>query len=138
MNVFIIIGICVVALILFLYFVPVGIWFQALVSGVYVSLVQLIFMRFRKVPPTVIVGNMISASKAGLKLKQNDLEAHYLAGGHVGSVVNALISADKANMKRAEGCADIGQPQGYRHSAGGSCCQGWYPADSQSPRHCAH
>jgi uncharacterized protein YqfA (UPF0365 family) len=98
MNVFIIIGICVVALILFLYFVPVGIWFQALVSGVYVSLVQLVFMRFRKVPPTVIVGNMISASKAGLKLKQNDLEAHYLAGGHVGSVVNALISADKANM----------------------------------------
>ena len=87
MNVFIIIGIIVVALILFLYFVPVGIWFQALVSGVYVSLVQLVFMRFRKVPPTVIVGNMISASKAGLKLKQNDLEAHYLAGGHVGSVV---------------------------------------------------
>ena len=43
----------------------------------------------------IIVGNLISASKAGLKIKQNDLEAHYLAGGHVGSVVNALISADK-------------------------------------------
>ena len=61
MGTVIIIVVCVVALILFLYFVPVGIWFQALVSGVYVSLVQLIFMRFRKVPPTVIVGNMISA-----------------------------------------------------------------------------
>ena len=98
METIIIIVVCVIALILFLYLVPIGIWFQALVSGVYTSLVQLIFMRFRKVPPSVIVGNLISASKAGLKIKQNDLEAHYLAGGHVGSVVNALISADKANM----------------------------------------
>ena len=98
MSTVIIIVICAVALILFLYLVPIGIWFQALVSGVYTSLVQLVFMRFRKVPPSVIVGNLISASKAGLKIKQNDLEAHYLAGGHVGSVVNALISADKANM----------------------------------------
>ena len=98
METIIIIAICAVALVLFLYLVPIGIWFQALVSGVYTSLVQLIFMRFRKVPPSVIVGNLISASKAGLKIKQNDLEAHYLAGGHVGSVVNALISADKANM----------------------------------------
>ena len=94
----IIIGVCFVALVLFLYLVPIGIWFQALISGVHTSLVQLIFMRFRKVPPTVIVNNMISATKAGLQLKQNDLEAHYLAGGHVNSVVNALISADKANM----------------------------------------
>lgn len=92
------VGVILVALILFLYLVPVGIWFQALISGVYVNLVQLIFMRFRKVPPTVIIHNMISASKAGIKLKQNDLEAHYLAGGHVNSVVDALISADKANM----------------------------------------
>ena len=98
MGTIIIIAVCVVALILFLYLVPIGIWFQALVSGVYTSLIQLVFMRFRKVPPSVIVGNLISASKAGLKIKQNDLEAHYLAGGHVGSVVNALISADKANM----------------------------------------
>jgi uncharacterized protein YqfA (UPF0365 family) len=55
-------------------------------------------MRFRKVPPAVIVNNMISATKAGLKVSQNELEAHYLAGGRVNSVVNALISADKANM----------------------------------------
>ena len=75
----IIIGVCFVALVLFLYLVPIGIWFQALISGVRTSLVQLIFMRFRKVPPTVIVNNMISATKAGLQLKQNDLEAHYMA-----------------------------------------------------------
>ena len=93
-----IVVLCIILLVLFLYLVPIGIWFQALISGVHTSLIQLVFMRFRKVPPTVIVNNMISASKAGLKIKQNDLEAHYLAGGHVNSVVNALISADKANM----------------------------------------
>jgi uncharacterized protein YqfA (UPF0365 family) len=98
METFIIIGICIVALIIFLIFFPIGIWFQALISGVHTSLVQLVFMRFRKVPPSVIVNNLISASKAGLKLNQNELEAHYLAGGRVNSVVNALISADKANM----------------------------------------
>ena len=98
MNTLIIVGIVIVALIIFLIFFPVGIWFQALISGVRTSLVQLVFMRFRKVPPSVIVNNLISASKAGLKLNQNELEAHYLAGGRVNSVVNALISADKANM----------------------------------------
>ena len=98
METLIIVGIAFVALILFLYFFPIGIWFQALISGVHTSLIQLLFMRFRKVPPKVIVNNLIAASKAGLKMNQNELEAHYLAGGRVSSVVNALISADKANM----------------------------------------
>ena len=98
MEIFILVAVCVVALILFLWLFPIGIWFQALISGVRTNLIQLVFMRFRKVPPSVIVNNMISATKAGLNLKQNELEAHYLAGGHVNSVVNALISADKANM----------------------------------------
>ena len=89
---------CIIFLILFLWLVPIGIWFQALISGVHTSLIQLIFMRFRKVPPAVIVNNMVSAAKAGLKVSQNELEAHYLAGGRVNSVVKALISADKANM----------------------------------------
>lgn len=80
------------------YFVPVGLWFTALLSGVRISLLQLIFMRWRKVPPQIIVRSMISSTKAGLNLGRNDLEAHYLAGGHVQDVVNALISADKANM----------------------------------------
>ena len=55
-------------------------------------------MRWRKVPPAVIVNAMINSKKAGLNLSADLLEAHYLAGGHVRSVVNALISADKANM----------------------------------------
>ncbi len=80
------------------YFIPVGLWFTALLSGVKISLLQLIFMRWRKVPPQVIVRNMISSHKAGLELHRDELEAHYLAGGNVNAVVNALISADKANI----------------------------------------
>lgn len=81
------------------YFIPVGLWFSALVSGVRISLLQLVLMRWRKIPPAVIVNNLIAATKAGLKLNRNDLEAHYLAGGRIKSVVSALISADKANME---------------------------------------
>ena len=93
------IGLGAIFLIWFLfYFIPVGLWFTALVSGVRISLLQLILMRWRKVPPSVIVNSMIAATKAGLKLERDDLEAHYLAGGKVQQVVNALISADKANI----------------------------------------
>jgi len=81
-----------------LYFVPVGLWFQALLSGVRISLLQLILMRWRKVPPSSIVNPLINATKAGLSLNRNELEAHFLAGGAVKNVVNALISADKANI----------------------------------------
>lgn len=94
----ILVAVIFVLAILFFYLVPVGIWFQALVSGVHTSLINLMFMRFRKVPPRVIVDNMITATKAGLRLSQNELEGHYLAGGNVNSVVQALISASKANM----------------------------------------
>ncbi|MED9962593.1 MAG: flotillin-like protein FloA [Bacteroidales bacterium] len=88
----------VVFLIVFLYLVPINQWFQCVLNGVRISIVQLIFMRWRKVPPAVIVNAMINSKKAGLDLSADLLEAHYLAGGHVRSVVNALISADKANM----------------------------------------
>jgi len=90
--------IALILIILLFYLIPVGLWFQALVSGVRVNLLQLIVMRFRKVPPGTIVGSMIASHKAGLKLTRDDLEAHYLARGNVRQVVNALISADKANM----------------------------------------
>ncbi len=100
-NVYIVIALGIGAIFLLwllLYFVPVGLWFTAFVSGVRISLIQLVLMRWRKVPPGVIVKSMITATKAGLFLKRDDLEAHYLAGGRVQQVVNALISADKANM----------------------------------------
>ena len=101
-NIGVIIGLSIAGLILllvfFTYFIPVGLWFSALLSGVRISLVQLIFMRWRKVPPSIIVNAMINSTKAGLQLTRDELEAHFLAGGHVQSVVNALISADKANI----------------------------------------
>jgi len=81
------------------YFIPVGLWFTALVSDVRISLIQLVLMRWRKVPPRIIVNSLITSTKAGLKLQRDDLEAHYLARGHVQEVVNALISADKANIE---------------------------------------
>lgn len=88
-----------VALIFFLYFVPVALWIAAFSSGAYVGIGTLIAMRLRRVPPTAIVNPRISAVKAGLNLSIDQLEAHYLAGGQVDRVVKALISADKANMK---------------------------------------
>lgn len=83
---------------IFLYFVPIGLWFSALVSGVKVSLLQLVLMRPRKVPPGTIVSALVEGTKAGLHLNSNELEAHYLAGGHVAKVVHALVSAQKANI----------------------------------------
>lgn len=86
-------------LVLFLYFVPLGLFITAYFSGVKVKIVRdLIGMRLRKVPPVLIVRNMITATKAGLTIDQAKLEAHYLAGGNVTKVINALISADKANL----------------------------------------
>ena len=92
------VAIAIVGLIIFLWFFPVTLWFQALSSGVRISLLQLVLMRWRKVPPGTIVMAMVTGTKAGLKLDANELEAHYLAKGNVPKVVNALISADKANI----------------------------------------
>jgi len=92
------IGIGLVGLIILLWFFPITLWFQALISGVRMSLLQLVLMRWRKVPPGTIVMAMITGTKAGLTLNPNELEAHYLAKGNVPKVVNALVSADKANI----------------------------------------
>jgi uncharacterized protein YqfA (UPF0365 family) len=90
----------IIGLWIILYFIPIGLWFTALLSGVRISLLQLILMRWRKVPPTVIVRSMIEAHKAGLAfIKRDELEAHYLAGGHVEQVIHALVSASKANIE---------------------------------------
>ena len=87
-------------LLLFLFWaVPVGLWITAFASGVKVKLSNLVGMRFRKVAPREIILPLISATKAGLKLNIDELEAHYLAGGDVHRVVLSLISADKANIE---------------------------------------
>ncbi len=89
----------IVGLFTFLYFIPLNLWITARFSGVKVGLAELVFMRIRKVPPSVIVNSMITATKAGLDITTSDLETHYLAGGNVPSVIKALISADKANIR---------------------------------------
>jgi uncharacterized protein YqfA (UPF0365 family) len=94
-----IIGLVVLFLIFFMYLVPVGLWVTAYFSGVRIKLVRdLVGMRLRKVPPVIIVKPLITAHKAGIYVDTALLEAHYLAGGQVQKVVNALISADKANI----------------------------------------
>jgi uncharacterized protein YqfA (UPF0365 family) len=96
--VLVIIGIAVLVLI---YFVgsAISLWIQALVSGARVSLIAIVFMRFRKVPPKLIVNVKIMAVKAGLDISTNDLESHFLAGGDVMRVAQALIAADKASIE---------------------------------------
>ncbi|MDR2684626.1 MAG: flotillin-like protein FloA [Prevotellaceae bacterium] len=89
----------IILLIIFFYYVPFLLWINAQASGVHISLWQLFMMRLRKVPPHVIAYAMIEAHKAGLSdIKRDELEAHYLAGGHVEKVVHALVSAAKANI----------------------------------------
>jgi uncharacterized protein YqfA (UPF0365 family) len=80
------------------YFVPVGLWITAIFSGVRISIGTLIGMRLRKINPSEIVRPLISATKAGITLDVEQMEAHTLAGGRVGLVVTALISADRANI----------------------------------------
>ncbi len=100
----IVVGVLVVAgiiLLILLFYVGqyFSLWFQALLSGARVRLIDLIMMRFRKVRPQEIVFNRISAKKAGLELSTDALESHYLAGGRVTNVVRAMIAADKAKIE---------------------------------------
>ena len=94
----VILGVVLLAIVL-LYFIPVRLWITARFSGVHLGLFRdLVGMRLRNVPPAAIVLPLITAHKAGIPLEPPQLEAHYLAGGHVQQVVQALISADKANI----------------------------------------
>ncbi|HKZ06135.1 MAG TPA: flotillin-like protein FloA [Methylomirabilota bacterium] len=88
----------VAVLAVLLYLIPIRIWIAAFASGAYVGLFTLVGMRLRRVPPGTVITARISGVKAGLDISVNDLEAHYLAGGNVVNVVNAMISADKANI----------------------------------------
>ncbi len=93
----IIIGI-IIFLAIFFSFVPIRLWISALASGVRISVFTLVGMRIRKVTPSRIVNPMIKATKAGIGLSINKLEAHFLAGGNVDRVVNALIAAQRAGI----------------------------------------
>ena len=98
-TVILIIVAAIIVLLVFFYYCPFFLWISARVSGVKISLLQLVLMRIRQVPASVIVRAMIEAHKAGLSdVTRDDLEAHYLAGGNVEKVVHALVSASKANI----------------------------------------
>ncbi len=94
----ILILVVVVLLIAFFTFVPVSLWISALASGVHVSIATLIGMRFRRINPARIVMPLVKATKAGLKVSMNEMEAHLLAGGNVDRVINALIAAQSAQI----------------------------------------
>lgn len=82
----------------FLHFVPIGLWISALAADVHVGIFTLVGMRMRRVPPAKIVMPLIKANKAGLNVNVNQLEAHYLAGGNVDKVVDALIASQRAEI----------------------------------------
>jgi uncharacterized protein YqfA (UPF0365 family) len=88
----------IIVIAIFVRFIPVALWIRAMASGVHVSFLTLFGMRFRKVSPAAIVDPLITARKAGLAITIDELEIHFLSGGNVQRVVNALISADKAQI----------------------------------------
>ena len=87
-----------ILIILFFTMFPIGLWIEALASGVHVSLFSMFGMRLRRINPSKIVRALIKAQKAGIQIDRNKLEAHFLAGGNVDRVINALISAQSAEI----------------------------------------
>lgn len=94
-----IIGIIGLLIVLFFIFVPIGLWISSLAANVKISIFNLIGMKLRRVVPSRIVIPLIKARKAGLDLGVNQLEGHYLAGGNVDNVVNALIASERAGIE---------------------------------------
>jgi uncharacterized protein YqfA (UPF0365 family) len=94
-----IIALIVIIIIGFVISSAISLWVQALVSGARVGLLNIVFMRFRKIPPKLVVETKIMAIKAGIKISTDFLESHFLAGGNLSRVVQALIAADKANIE---------------------------------------
>ena len=98
MTPIIIAAIVIILVVAFFAIIPVGMWISAVASGVKISIFSLVGMKLRRVRPAKIVSPLIKATKAGIDVTTNQLEAHYLAGGNVDSVVNALIAAERASM----------------------------------------
>lgn len=98
---YIFIFLVIIAAIIPLYFIgsSISLWVQALVSGTRVGLLNIVFMRFRKVPPKLVVESKIMTVKAGIEISTDDFESHFLAGGNLSRVVQALIAASKANIE---------------------------------------
>ena len=101
-GIFVTIPIFLIGLVLILYFVPLGLWIQSGVSIGWgkIGMIKLVIMRIRKIPPRLITDGIINLHRAGLDfVTSEELETHFLAGGNVSNVVDALIAADKANIE---------------------------------------
>ncbi|OGV74458.1 MAG: hypothetical protein A3K19_05410 [Lentisphaerae bacterium RIFOXYB12_FULL_65_16] len=99
MQLVMVVVIILVMIPVFFFFYFLNVWIRALASQAHVSIMTLVGMKLRRVPPTLIVEALIRLKKAGLlNMDTDSLEAHYLAGGEVLNVVNALIAADKAGI----------------------------------------
>ena len=88
----------IITVVMFNYFIPVGLLITALVAGVRIELVKIFEMRITKIPPSVIVNTMITAHKAGIAVTTDNLMEHFLAGGNVQNVVDALIRVNKSGI----------------------------------------
>src|SRR5690606_19536299 len=97
LSVFFLLLIVIFVVVLF-NFIPVGLWISAWAAGVKISLITLIGMRLRRVPPAQVILPLIKAIKAGMDASVDKLEAHYLAGGNVDQVIDALIAAHRAQI----------------------------------------
>ena len=97
----VILGVALILLLVLFRFIPIGMWIRSVASGVHISFRSLIGMKVRRIKPEKLVYPLIKATKAGLKLNITQLETHYLAGGNVDRVINALIAAQRANIPMA-------------------------------------
>jgi len=95
---FLIAVVIIIAIIIFFTLVPIGLWISAIAASAHVSMGSMIGMRFRRISPSRVVLPYIKATKAGLKLSSNEMEAHVLAGGNIDRVIDALIAAESANI----------------------------------------
>jgi uncharacterized protein YqfA (UPF0365 family) len=93
----IVIGVSIFGFYVLYIFVPFGLWITARISGVKISLLELVYMKICRVAPAPIVRSMIMAAKAGIEIRMDDLEAHSLAGGNVENVVTGMIIAKNKN-----------------------------------------
>ena len=107
-----IIGIIGLLIVLFFYFCTYRSVDISLAANVKISIFNLIGMKLRRVVPSRIVIPLIKARKAGLDLGVNQLEAHYLAGGNVDNVVNALIASERAGIELPFEKAAVHRPGG--------------------------
>ena len=101
-GIYLMIPILLIVLVLFLYFVPFGLWIQSGVSIGWgqIGMIKLVIMRIRKIPPKLVANGIINLHRAGLDfVTSEELETHFLAGGNIANVVDALIASDKANIE---------------------------------------